>query len=52
MIASGNSLVSIAQNLNISPKTVTTYRARVLEKLGLDNNAALTRYVLEKGLLD
>jgi len=52
MIASGNSLVSIAQNLNISPKTVTTYRARVLEKLGLENNAALTRYVLEKGLLD
>ena len=52
MIASGNSLVSIAQNLHISPKTVTTYRARVLEKLGLDNNAALTRYVLEKGLMD
>ncbi len=52
MIASGNSLVSIAQSLNISPKTVTTYRARVLEKLGLENNAALTRYVLEKGLLD
>jgi DNA-binding NarL/FixJ family response regulator len=52
MIAAGNSLVAIAQNLNISPKTVTTYRARVLEKLGLENNAALTRYVLEKGLLD
>jgi DNA-binding NarL/FixJ family response regulator len=50
MIASGTSLVSIAQNLNISPKTVTTYRARVLEKLGLENNAALTRYVVEKGL--
>ncbi len=52
MIAAGNSLVAIAQNLNISPKTVTTYRARVLEKLALENNAALTRYVLEKGLLD
>jgi DNA-binding NarL/FixJ family response regulator len=52
MIASGSSLVAIAQSLNISPKTVTTYRARVLEKLGLENNAALTRYVLEKGLLD
>jgi DNA-binding NarL/FixJ family response regulator len=52
MIASGNSLVAIAQSLNISPKTVTTYRARVLEKLALENNAALTRYVLEKGLLD
>lgn len=52
MIASGNSLVTIAQRLEISPKTVTTYRARVLDKLGLDNNAALTRYVLEKGLLD
>jgi len=52
MIASGSSLVSIAQSLNISPKTVTTYRARVLEKLALENNAELTRYVLEKGLLD
>jgi DNA-binding NarL/FixJ family response regulator len=52
MIASGSSLVAIAQSLNISPKTVTTYRARVLEKLSLENNAALTRYVLEKGLLD
>jgi DNA-binding NarL/FixJ family response regulator len=52
MIASGSSLVSIAQSLNISPKTVTTYRARVLEKLSLESNAALTRYVLENGLLD
>jgi len=51
MIAAGSSLVSIAQSLNISPKTVTTYRARVLEKLALENNAELTRYVLEKGLL-
>jgi DNA-binding NarL/FixJ family response regulator len=52
MIAAGSSLVAIAQSLQISPKTVTTYRARVLEKLSLENNAALTRYVLEKGLLD
>ena len=51
-IACGNSLVVIADELHISPKTVTTHRARILQKLGLENNAGLTRYVLEKGLLD
>jgi two-component system, NarL family, invasion response regulator UvrY len=51
-IACGNSLVAIADELHISPKTVTTHRARILQKLGLENNAGLTRYVLEKGLLD
>ena len=51
-IACGNSLVAIAGELHISPKTVTTHRARILQKLGLENNAGLTRYVLEKGLVD
>ena len=42
----------IGEQLHISPKTVTTYRARILEKTGLASNAELTRYMLENNLLD
>jgi two-component system, NarL family, invasion response regulator UvrY len=52
MIAAGQSLTVIAENLHVSPKTVTTYRARLLEKLELDNNAALTRFAIDHKLLD
>ena len=52
MIASGASLKQVGEQLRISPKTVTTYRARIIEKTGLPNNAALTRYMLENNLLD
>ena len=38
--------------VHISPKTVTTYRTRIIEKTGLANNAELTRYMLENNLLD
>lgn len=51
MIASGSSLVSIAAELHLSPSTVTTYRARILEKMGMKNNAELTRYGLDHGML-
>lgn len=51
-IAGGKSLVLIAEELHVSPKTITTYRSRILDKLGLENNAGITRYALEKGLLD
>jgi DNA-binding NarL/FixJ family response regulator len=50
-IAQGRSLTAIADDLHISPKTVTTYRSRVLQKLGLENNAAITRYALDRGLI-
>lgn len=50
-VAAGESLVRIAELLHLSPSTVTTYRARVLEKLGMKSNAELTRYALEHGLL-
>ena len=50
-IAMGKSLVSIAEEMYISPKTVTTYRRRMLQKLGLENNAEVTRYAMDKGLL-
>jgi DNA-binding NarL/FixJ family response regulator len=51
LIAAGESLVKIAELLNLSPSTVTTYRARILEKMGMKSNAELTRYALENGLL-
>lgn len=51
LIASGESLVKIAESLHLSPHTVTTYRARILEKMGLSSNAELTRYAVENGLL-
>lgn len=51
MIAAGDSLVKIAETLHLSPHTVTTYRARILEKLGMSSNAELTRYAIEHGLL-
>jgi DNA-binding NarL/FixJ family response regulator len=50
-LAAGESLVRIAELLHLSPSTVTTYRARVLEKMGMKSNAELTRYALEHGLL-
>jgi two-component system invasion response regulator UvrY len=51
-LASGQRLSDIAAELNLSPKTVSVYRARVLEKLGLQSNADLTTYCLRNGLLD
>jgi DNA-binding NarL/FixJ family response regulator len=50
MIASGKRLSDIAEELTLSPKTVSVYRARVLEKLGLQNNAELTVYAIRNGL--
>lgn len=52
LIASGKMLAQIADSLSISPKTVSVYRARLLAKLRLTNNAELTRYALEHQLLE
>ena len=51
MIASGKRLSDIASELMLSPKTVSVYRARVLEKLALANNAELTVYAIRNGLV-
>lgn len=51
MIASGKRLSDIADELTLSPKTVSVYRARVLEKLGLSNNSELTVYAIRNGLV-
>jgi DNA-binding NarL/FixJ family response regulator len=51
LIAQGEHLVQIGERLHLSPNTVTTYRARILEKMGMSSNAELTRYALEHGLI-
>ncbi|MDP2004358.1 MAG: response regulator transcription factor [Rubrivivax sp.] len=51
MIASGKRLADIAEELMLSPKTVSVYRARVLEKLQLANNSELTVYAIRSGLV-
>jgi DNA-binding NarL/FixJ family response regulator len=51
LIAQGESLVRIGEKLHLSPNTVTTYRSRILEKMGMSSNAELTRYALEHGLI-
>ena len=50
-IASGRRLSDIAEELLLSPKTVSVYRARVLEKLKLTNNAELTVYAIRNRLV-
>jgi len=50
-IASGKRLSDIATELMLSPKTVSVYRARLLEKLKLSNNAELTVYAIRNELV-
>ena len=52
MLGSGQTVSDIARDLGLSVKTVSTYRMRVLEKLGMRTNAELMRYAIENGLLD
>ena len=47
LIASGYAYKEIAQKLNLSPKTVSTYRSRILEKLNLTNTTQLLRFAYE-----
>jgi DNA-binding NarL/FixJ family response regulator len=51
MIARGQALNEIAEELHLSAKTISTYKARVMEKLGLANTAELIRYAAEHQLL-
>jgi len=52
MIAGGAAVGEIAQQLSLSVKTVSTHKTRILEKMGLANQAELIRYALEHKLLD
>lgn len=52
MIVQAKTIKDIAQKLNLDPKTVSTYRSRVLHKMKMKYNAELIRYALESKLLD
>jgi two-component system, NarL family, invasion response regulator UvrY len=49
-LAEGKSISEIAKQLFLSAKTVTTYRARIMEKMNMKSNAEVTRYVIEHHL--
>jgi DNA-binding NarL/FixJ family response regulator len=51
MIAAGNSLSQIATELALSAKTVSTYRARLLVKMGMTSNAQVIRYAMKEQLI-
>lgn len=51
-LAAGLSVSAIAGSLNLSVKTISTYRTRVLEKMGMQSNADLISYAIHNGLLD
>jgi two-component system, NarL family, invasion response regulator UvrY len=52
MIARGKTVKEVASELTLSPKTVSTYRARVLAKLNLRNNSEIAYYAVKEGLVD
>jgi len=52
MIASGKTVNEIARELFLSPKTISTYRSRILEKMRTKNNAQLVRYAIKNRLVD
>jgi two-component system invasion response regulator UvrY len=52
MIASGKTIKAIADELSLSVKTVSTYRARILEKMKMNNNAELTHFAIQNKLVE
>ena len=52
MIASGKTVSRIAVELSLSVKTVSTYRTRILEKMGMMSNAELTHYAIKNQLVE
>src|SRR3984885_4059895 len=52
LIASGKTLSEIANLLSLSDKTISTYRARLLDKMGMRTNAELTHYAIQNKLVD
>jgi two-component system, NarL family, invasion response regulator UvrY len=51
LIASGKTVSEIAGAVNLSVTTISTYRSRILEKMNMKNNAELTRYAIQRGLV-
>jgi DNA-binding NarL/FixJ family response regulator len=52
MIADGVPLKEIADGLHVSVKTISSYRARIMEKMEMKNNAELTRYAMANSLIE
>jgi two-component system, NarL family, invasion response regulator UvrY len=52
LIASGKIVSEIAQELSLSVKTISTYRSRILEKMGMKNNAELMHYAMQHQLVE
>jgi DNA-binding NarL/FixJ family response regulator len=52
LLGSGRTISDIGRDLGLSVKTVSTYRTRVLDKLGMRTNAELMRYAIENHLLE
>ncbi|MFQ5708747.1 MAG: response regulator [bacterium] len=50
LIASGRTVKEIAEEISLSVKTISTYRRRILQKMGMKNNAELIHYAVERGL--
>lgn len=51
LLASGKAVSDVAKEISLSVNTISTYRHRVLQKLQLSNNAELTRYAMDHGLV-
>jgi DNA-binding NarL/FixJ family response regulator len=52
LIASGKIVSEIAKELSLSVKTISTYRSRILEKMGMRNNAELMHYAMQHQLVE
>ncbi len=52
MLAAGKSVSEVANNLFLSVKTISTYRTRIMEKMGMKKNAELTLYAVHNKLID
>jgi len=52
MIAAGTPLTDIGEKLHVSVKTISSYRARIMEKMQMKSNAELTRYAITNRLID
>jgi DNA-binding NarL/FixJ family response regulator len=52
LIASGKTVGEIADMVSLSDKTISTYRARVLEKMNMKTNAELTRYAISNRVVE
>ena len=52
MLAKGNTIKNIATELSINPKTVSTFRSRILKKLDMKNNSELIHYAIDYSIED